>query len=649
MDSLERPVHPLANSGLMLAPIEGGLGGALRVCVLMRLQPDAASGPFVLLRELPGARIYLGAVVDADARIQEWVEVWVQTSELRDLNFSTRHELLTNSTFDEHWRADYAAALFSVPETVIVTGMELNSPRPVLISKVLPPKSLLASAQPAAWQLCKDDALLESAGLPPYSLSPFRYLYDPNATGARTFLATGSDMPANAQVQGLDRLQTAPGSAEVFNPHAGFIRVQRFSPLGFEEHLQALEGRPWEPVAQAGVRLFQNGVYADLQAWSGSPKGMPFLLNTTVAPDRLNEVFFLKLSALLGVFKEVRACVKARQLPLLNLTPSSFSIRLPQAGEQFPGLWTARCSLTKPGQAYPLQLKSSEQKYFIRLGKVEPSPYLPEGLGAHSFGIGSVRRRNVVVEADGVVLEGTLVAEDYLKLDSHDLLWFKLPVGEERFEFWAHVFTAEAVGPREARFRTVPMKLPEAVVTVLKNTAAFAKAPYEIWPLLSSPCDLHSLGIIAIRALLANSKTNLPAVVDDILGLARHIGKDPGKQEQPAGKLKDLLERDPKLLDLVSPRAMVEQERTPHQARALICLPVWFDAMSWLLRLFPGTGAQSYCKDFGDVSPLALENVFDAPIQELEGLVLRMRGLLAPGAWANAEIAAALRDEMGRE
>jgi len=106
--------------------------------------------------------------------------------------------------------------------------------------------------------------------------------------------------------------------------------------------------------------------------------------------------------------------VKAHQLPLLNLSPSSFNVRLQEVGDQFPALWSARCALVRPGQAHPLKIKSTEQKYFIRLGKVEPSPFLPEGLGAHSFGIGSVRRRNVLSEADGIVLEGTLVAEDYL-------------------------------------------------------------------------------------------------------------------------------------------------------------------------------------------------------------------------------------------
>ena len=76
-----------------LAPIHGyDAGTPLRLCVLVQLKATAASGPFVLLRELPGSRAYLGAVCDAEARVQEWVEVWVQTLEMKDLAFSGRSQ-----------------------------------------------------------------------------------------------------------------------------------------------------------------------------------------------------------------------------------------------------------------------------------------------------------------------------------------------------------------------------------------------------------------------------------------------------------------------------------------------------------------------------------------------------------------------------
>jgi len=649
MDIIEQPLTAFPPAGILLAPIHSFTDSApLRICVCLRAEPDPRPDPFVLIRELPGSRVYLGAVCDEQARLQEWVEVWVQTLDLRDIAFSGSQERLTNFSFDQRWRSEHQMYLSNLPETVIVTGMETNNPRPLLVKRPADQdRSPFAPVEPVAWRICKDDAMLESFGLAPYSTSPFRYLYDPDATGAKTFIATAADAPANSHVQGLERLKELPRVHALFNPQAGLIRVTRFSPLGLEDYVQVLEGRPWSGAGPEATRLFQKGVYADLQAWSASPKGMPFLLHGgRDSADPFNEVLFLKLSALLAMFEAVRTYVKTHQLPLLNLSPASFNVQLPEVGEQFPALWSAKCQLVKPGQAYALKIKSTEQRYFLRLGRIEPSPFLPEGLGAHSFGIGSIRLRNVKDDADGTVLEGTLVAEDYLGVDPQDLLWFKLPLSEQRLEFHAHVYASEAVGPKEARFRTVPAKLPEPVVAALKRTAAFAKSPYEIWPLLSSPCDLHSLGILATRMLLANSQSNFPVIVDDVLGLARRLGKDPAKEDKLLPELEPLLEREPTLFDLASPRSLVEPDRPAAQAWSRIQKDLWLEAVGFLLRLFPGTGSQAYCKGFGDVSPLALEMVFDRPVQDLATLVRCLRSILAPSLAANEEIATLLREEL---
>ena len=577
----------------------------------------------------------------------------VETLDLRDLTFSHYQERLANHAFDQRWQAEFAMQKTSLPESVLVTGMETQNPGPVLIKRGhLATAPLLAVVEFTHWRIFKDDAVLDAHGLPPYSTSPFRYLHEPAALGAKSFLATAPDAPANSHVQGCERLSQAPEVRAVFNPHAGLIRTNRFQPLPLEDYVQILEGSAWSGSIAGGARFLPKNIYAELQAWAASPKGIPFLLHGADQPaDRLNEIFFLKLSLLRDVFREVRAWVRAQQLPLLNLTPASFSVELQNVGDQFPALWTAKSRLVKPGQAHPLKIKSTEQRYFIRLGRIEPSPFLPEGLGAHSFGIGTVRMRNVLSETGGIVLEGTLVAEDYLGLDAHDLLWFKLPLAEERLEFYAHVYTSEAVGPKEARFRTVPAQLSETVVANLKKTAGsvFQKAPYEIWPLLSSPCDLYSLGIMATRVLLANRTSNLPVIVDDLLSLARHLGKDPTEADKLLPKLKALVETSPHLLDLISPHALIERDWTPAQARAQMSMDLWLETMCLLLRLFPGNGIHSYCQSFGDVSPLALETVFDRPILELEILILRLRSSLVPSLAANEEIAGVLLQQLARE
>jgi len=642
------------SAGYQLAPLQADQDESMvRVCLLVAENEKSPAGPFVLLREQPGARVYLGAVCDHEGGIHDWLEIWVQTLELRDLSFSDYQERLANHAFDLRWQAEYELNKASLPENVLVTGLEKKHPRPLLIKRpASKATSVFLPVETTPWQVCQDDPLLTSLGLPPYSTSPFRYLHDPAATGPKALFATAPDAPAGPHVQSLDRLFNSPEVRAVFNPHAGLIRVTRFTPLPLEAHVQVLEGQAWDGIVPGTGRVTPAGVYGKLQTWSANPKGIAFLLHRTGnLSDQLNEILFLKLALLRDMFGEVRNYVKAQQLPLLNLQPSSFRVQLADPGDQFPALWSAKCVLVRPGQAYPLKIKATEQRYFIRLGRPEPSPFLPEGLGAHSFGIGNIRLRNVVADTDGVSLEGTLVAEDYLGLEANDLLWFKLPLAEERLEFYAHVHLSEKVGPKEARFRTVLARLPEPLVARLQQASGstFQKAPYEVWPLLSSPCDLYSLGILGIRLLLADGQSNLPVMVDEILSLARKLGPGPGAEAHRHSSLKQLIERDPKILDLISPHHLIGSKGNAAPVRAQPNMDLWLDAVGLLLRFFPGVGAQSYCKSFGDVSPLALETVFDQPLQELEILLARLRSILTPSLCANEDIAAVLLQQLTRE
>ena len=184
--------------------------------------------------------------------------------------------------------------------------------------------------------------------------------------------------------------------------------------------------------------------------------------------------------------------------------------------------------------------------------------------------------------------------------------------------------------------------------SALKRVAGtvFPKSPYEIWPLLSSPCDLFALGVMAVRMLLANSKSNLPVILDEVLSLGRRLGEEPSQENSFVPRLKSLIERDQHLLDLVSPHALIESGDPPPEARSKIRFELWLEVIELLLRLFPGAGSNSFCKSFGDVSPLALETVFDRPIQELETLLLRLRSVLAPSLSANDEIAGVLLEQL---
>jgi len=623
----------------------------LVICVLTQTAPNPAGSPLVLLRELPGARIYLGAVCDALGKIQEWVEVQVQTVDVKQLEFSGQDQPLTNTFFDSRWRSEGSVLRSQMPDTVIATRMEIDNPGPVLIKRARETEPF-APVEPVPWRLCKDDDLLKSHNLPPYSTSPFRYLFQPESKDANIFIATTGDAPVNPQVETLEQIKTSADVLEVFNPGCGFIRIVRYSPMEFESYLQILEGKAWNDANSETSLASPPGIYSELKEWSANPRGLPFLLHgRTGAGERLNEIFLLKLGLFHDLLKSVRAFVKGHQVPLLNLSPASFRVHIRQTGGLFPELWSAESQLVKSGQAYPLQIQSTEHKYFIRLGKIEPTPFFPGSVGTHAFGIASAQIRDVHISADRVVLEGTLVAEDFLAADPHDLLWFKLPLGEERLEFYGHLFKSDGGGPREARFRTLPAMLSEAVVAKLKASAGvrFPKAPYEIRPLLSSPCDLYSLGVIGIRILLANNQKNLPVLLDEILSLARRfndIVADPAKR---VPELQKLVQSEPRLYDLLSPAALVESGYTSQDAWSVIHGSTWLETISLLLRFFPETGGGAFCRSLGDVSPVALETVFDPALQTLEVLVLRLRSLFTPIFSTNEEIASVIVEQISKQ
>jgi hypothetical protein len=635
--------------GCILAPIHRADHSVpLTICVLVQTSGNPANDPFVLLRDLPGVRIYLGAICDALGNVQEWVEIHVQAVDAKQLEYVGQDELLTNTFFDRRWNMDSVVLRKQLPNIVIGTRMEAENPGPILIRRS-DGNAPFATVEAVPWRVCKNDELLKSQNLPGYSTSPFRYLFQPELKDSKIFIAATPDAPVNPHVQGLIELTSAPGIQAIFNPAAGFVRIVRHSPLEMESCLQILEGRAWDEANSERCVFLSDSVYADLKEWSANPKGLPFLLHgKSRAGERINEIFLLKLQLLHDLLKKVRAFVKVHQVPLLNLTPASFRIHIGQTGDLFPGLWSAESQLVRTGQAYPLQIQSTEHKYFVRLGKNEPTPFFPGSVGTNSGGIASAQIREVQMSGDRVILDGTLVAEDYLAADPHDLLWFKLPLGEERLEFYGHLQRSDA-GPREARFRTLPAVLSEAVVARLKGSAGvrFSKSPYEIRPLLSSPCDLFSLGVIGVRILLANSLKNLPVLLDEVLSLARRVNDIADEPEKRVTEIQKLTQADPRLYDLVGPGALVESGYTSQQAWSAIHAPIWLESISLLLRFFPDTGANAFCKSLGDVSPVALETVFDPALQALEVLVLRLRSMFTPVFSTNDEIAAAIRQQIG--
>ncbi len=640
--------------GYRAIPVSAAEQGApLRLCVLVRQTPDPVAGHFVLLRDLPDAMVYLGCVTDAGGRLREWVELWVQNVDGLEASLPAYRETFSNYSLDQRWAKQAAAWRELNPDHYLQTGWEATHPRPTFLDL-----SQTAPVHPGdpnaggAWELCRDDALLQAAGLPAYTTSLFRYLYQSQAGNGSRFVPVVAGAPQSATTCPLGEALADANHHLPFNPQGGLMMATTFSPLGFEEYADLLGGKGWKGLEHGKKFLAFDGVYRGLEDWNKiQESGAHLFLGSQGRAGRFVETFHLKLQLLTDMIRLVRTVVQQQQLPFLNLAPDSFRMRLGEIGFGLPYFWTAGAALVKPSHAFALPVASSDFRYFIRARASGTSIYLPEGLSASLQSSGSVRIRQVLPpDQGGTVLEGTLVMQERLAVSPHDLLWIRLPLPGGRVDLYGHLYSTEGLAQGEARFRTVAQQLPEPVVAALRGAegVSFARSPFEVVPLLSSPCDLYSLGVLAVRALLVDEKTTLAISLDEVLSLGRQAAADHKPDSPLGGRIRAIFEKDARYLPSLGPHHLTREAMEPKAAFELLPAELWYDTLAAIVRLFPGLGPDSVCKDFGDVPSLALETVFNRPLEELEKLLVRSRSLIVIDWNFNREIHAAIRNYLDR-
>lgn len=639
--------------GYLAIPIhEADRGAVTRICVLVRQSPDPAGGSLVLVRDMEDARVYLAASVDAGGRVQEWLELWVQNVDGLAGSPATQREPCGNHALDARWaeRADAFAELESCG--FLRTGWEDRHPLPSFLNlSKQEPVHPGDPQQGGYWELCRDDKRLEAAGLPVFSASLFRYLYQSNNPGTK-FVPVTAGAPENLATLPLATLLEAVDRPLALNPQGGLMMVLRLSPLAYEDYVGLLGGISWAGIEHGKQRLRVDGAYAGLCDWDQAQQDNAHLfLGLHGRTGRFLETFHLKLELIAQAWRQVRAFVHRQGLPFLNLNAESFRVSLCEVGAGFPLLWTARCALVKPGCATALPVQTSEFHYFVSRHVQSNSIYRPEGSGAPLQASGSARLRKVLPPDQGkTVLEGTLVVQERLDVSPHDLLWLRLPLPSGRLDLYGHVYSTEALAQGEVRFRTVSQQLPEEVVANLRAAegVSFPRAPFEVVRLLSSPCDLYSLGVLAVRTLLTDGQTTLPVALDEMLSLARQLSAE-YSAEVPAGtRVKTILGRDNRYAASLGPHRLGVPGVGQEEAARLLPSELWCDTLALVASLFPGLGPDSVCRDLGDVPALALESVFDRPLEAIEKLLLRSRSLIVIDWTYNQEIHAAIKGFLSR-
>ena len=636
--------------GYIAIPIaEDQKSSALKICVLVRPEPDPAGGHLVVLRNTIDAKVFLGCVTDASSRVLDWLELWIQNGNtLIDTPTASRLSL-TNAMLDDRWQRQIRAFEQVDATAIVKTGLESSNPLPTLldISAGLP-LHLMDAGSGTPWKLCTDEGLLQQKGLPSYRSSLYRYLYVPASGSESNLVPITPGAPINESTKPLSELWGDSSGVIPFNIPAGLMLIRKHYPIRLETYIDILSGAPWDGLkhGRSLIDLGEQITALRKDEANVSHEGRLFL-DRRGRCGRLIETFHLKLRLLADIVSSTHSMVYHLQRPLLDLGPESYQVRLGEAGTELPFLWTARAVLSNAGDAISFAIGGSDLKYYALSSVVGTSIYRPITSSLPAKGKASIRIRSVVSEAaDTTVVEGTFSTQERIDISGHDLVWSRISLACGDIDLYAYLESDSAMAAHEWRFRTVAQSRKNAEAAALKAAEGvpLPDVPFEIIPFLSTPCDLYSLAVLAIRILLVNHTNSLPVVLDEMLSLMRQIEVDYDESADMEKRISDLFNSDSRWLESLGPQHLTFDDIGSDEVFCMIPRELWWEILRTILRMFPGLGPDSECNDYGDAQPGGLHKVFEPTMGALDNLILKTRGLIVSDWEFNEEISAVICD-----
>jgi len=295
----------------------------LKICVLIKNEPDAVGGHLVTIRNTMDADVILGCIVDSCGQVQEWLELWIQNSGRLIDTVSAVRQVLSNAMLDNRWRRQCQAIEELKGVEIIKTGWESEKPLPTFLdlSKKSPVHPLETNSG-AAWKLCTDESLLQQKVLPGYGSSLHRYLYVPELGGDSPLVPVTPGAPTNDFTKPMSEICSNSASIIPLNPQAGLLLVKKYVPINFETFIDILSGKPWDGLKH-GRSILNLG--DDLKALSKNEPALSedgwLFLESQGRSGRLIETLHLKLRLVADIVSSARSFIYHLQRPLLNISP----------------------------------------------------------------------------------------------------------------------------------------------------------------------------------------------------------------------------------------------------------------------------------------------------------------------------------------
>lgn len=632
----------------------GGSISPLRLCVLSRNEPDPVGGHLVVLRDALDARALLGCVVDVGNVVQRWVQVWVQDVDHVASSLSAYETNLSNTILEERWMRMVEAVEEVAPQDLVRTGFE-REPAPALFldpirGKVKP---LLHEASGMPFEVCREDALLRERGLPAFSTTLHRYLYIESLGMESPFVAATAGAPG-ADVQSLAEMMTGINRDLVaLNAGGGLMLVRRYSPISAGQFIDVLGGAPWPGVGHGSGLMHVDSESVEAEQRGGeSIDPDRFFLGRHGRWGRLVETLHLKLRLIADALGGVAQMTTRTGRPLLNVSDENFQVEIWDRACGLPRLWTARTTLVDPGAAVALPIEGSRVNYYVSPEGLGRGIYRPQ-LGIESIGgLCSIRIREAVVDEDGTAtIAGTFQTDERVRADGSDLVAMRLHLAGERVEVFVRLESASAMAAGELRFRSVPQRMSASHGKAVKAAEGvpIRDVSFEVLPLLSSPCDLYAIGVLAVKALFTGGDKTVAEALDEALSLARQAAglhaELGGGEGAPAlaDRVRLIFDADKRWVETLGPQRLSRESLTADEAFDLVPPELWWRVLAAVLRMFPGMGPDSICRDLGDSRGGGAHRVFGPAIEDVDDLLVRTRSLMLIDWRYNREVHSVIR------
>jgi hypothetical protein len=622
----------------------------LAICLFVRAD-EPGSSPFILMRETIDSSIYLGCIVDRAGHPKASVEIWVQNVDRVAFSFRARLEQMTNALLDRRWSERVAMFRTLKRGTIIETGAEFSHPAPSLVDEK--EGALVHPVDPVSGRpfiLCEDEKALQRAGLPCYGSSLHRYLWNGPGIEEPTFLAVSSDAPRPA---GISLVSERFKGFYLFNPGGGLVLVRPLAPLALAEFADLLSGKVWAGITVGKETIHLGAPYSELaDAEAILYRGTHLFSGRAGRAGRLLEIFHLKLNLILQTLEETRAAIRFQQLPFLVLGADSFRVQLFEVGTGLPLFWSGKVDLAESSSAMALSVGGNAARYFIQADLPGGSIYRPEARYSAERGAASIRIRRVLPPVQGAMsLEATLVTDERMNVSASDLIHVRLPISGGRADLYGNVDESEALAKGETRFRTIPQNFSASEKAGLEELAGASvnNASFEILPLLTSPCDMYALGVLAVRILLVDAENTLAIALDEMLSLGRELAVERKPVNALGKRLQAIVAKDQRWAASLGPHRLVRDTGVRETASRIIPSDLWWETIGVIVRMFPGIGLDSYCRDLGDAPSTALDQIFDDAISQISLLLRRSRSLVVADWNQNLEIHDAIYEVIAKK